>query len=92
MTHDVQKTVTICNQRGLHARAAAKFVKTAGRYEADICVARGETEVCGVSIMGLLTLAASKGCSITITAKGEDAEAAVSELAELVDCAFGEDC
>ena len=81
----------ILNQRGLHARAAAKFVKTASAFEARIDVCHGGTEVCGTSIMGLMMLAASKGSVISVHATGEDAEAAVEALAMLVRNRFDED-
>ena len=81
----------ILNQRGLHARAAAKFVKIASAFEAKIDVCHGETEVCGTSIMGLMMLAASKGSVISVRADGEDAEAAIEALAMLVRNRFDED-
>lgn len=86
----VRRTVVICNDRGLHARAAAKFVKMAGRFDADISVANTETEVSGLSIMGLMMLAASKGCTLELRARGVEAEVALSALAALVDDKFEE--
>ena len=85
------RQIEILNQRGLHARAAAKFVKTASAFEAKIDVCHGGTEVCGTSIMGLMMLAASKGSVISVHAAGEDAEAAVEALAMLVRNRFDED-
>ncbi len=85
------RQIEILNQRGLHARAAAKFVKTASAFEARIDVCHGGTEVCGTSIMGLMMLAASKGSVISVHATGEDAEAAVEALAMLVRNRFDED-
>ena len=85
------RQIEILNQRGLHARAAAKFVKTASAFEATIDVCHGGTEVCGTSIMGLMMLAASKGSVISVHAAGEDAEAAVEALAMLVRNRFDED-
>ena len=85
------RQIQILNQRGLHARAAAKFVKTASAFEARIDVCHGGTEVCGTSIMGLMMLAASKGSVISVHAAGEDAEAAVEALATLVRNRFDED-
>ena len=85
------RQIKILNQRGLHARAAAKFVKTASAFEARIDVCHGGTEVCGTSIMGLMMLAASKGSVISVHATGEDAEAAVEALAMLVRNRFDED-
>ena len=85
------RQIQILNQRGLHARAAAKFVKTASAFVAKIDVCHGGTEVCGTSIMGLMMLAASKGSVISVHATGEDAEAAVEALAMLVRNRFDED-
>ena len=77
--------LSILNALGLHARAAAKFVHTAGRFAAHIRVARGDREVDGKSIMGLLLLAASRGSAITITADGPDEQAAVAALCALIE-------
>ena len=87
----VYRVVTIVNQRGLHARAAAAFAKTAGRYNADVKVRRGEHTVSGLSIMGLMMLAASPGTEIEIAATGAEAESAVAALENLVALRFGED-
>ena len=83
--------VTIVNQRGLHARAAAKFVKLAATYEAEITVAKDGVEVSGASIMGLMMLAAGPGTEIELQAMGPGREAAVSGLAALVAAGFHED-
>ena len=66
------RQIEILNQRGLHARAAAKFVKTASAFEARVDVCHGGREVCGTSIMGLMMLAASKGSVISVHATRED--------------------
>ncbi len=87
----VRRAVEICNQRGLHARAAARFVKTAAQFEADIWVRKNGTAVSGRSIMGLMMLAAASGTIIEITATGRDAAAAVDTLARLIECKFDED-
>jgi phosphocarrier protein len=87
----VARTVTICNQRGLHARAAAKFVKLAARFESEITVRRSGLSVSGGSIMGLMMLAASPGCDLEISASGIDAAAAVLALSALVEAGFDED-
>ena len=87
----VRRVVTICNQRGLHARAAARFVKTATQFAAEIWVRKNGTEVSGRSIMGLMMLAAASGTAVALTAVGADAEAAVNALAHLVECKFDED-
>ena len=87
----VRRRVRIANQRGLHARAAGKFVKLAGSFDARITVARNETQVSGLSIMGLLMLAASPGVEIELIAEGPDAETAVDALSDLVARKFHED-
>ena len=84
-------SISILNALGMHARAAAKFVHTAGRFTAHITVARGEREVDGKSIMGLLLLAAARGTTIRISAEGGDEADAVAALADLVQTGFGED-
>jgi phosphocarrier protein len=85
------RSVGICNQRGLHARASAKFVKLASSFEAEITVTRDGTTVDARSIMGLLMLGAGNGCDIEIKAEGSDAEPAVEALADLVSRKFDED-
>jgi len=86
-----QRTVVICNKRGLHARAAARFVKLAEAFSAEVTVTRRDQSVSGRSIMGLMMLAAVPGAAIDILAKGEDAEAAVAALVALVERRFDED-
>jgi phosphocarrier protein HPr len=86
-----RRLATICNQRGLHARAAARFVKTAGQFDAEVRVRKNGAEVSGRSIMGLMMLAAAPGSVIELTATGQEAEAAVAALASLVECKFDED-
>src|SRR5262249_24773604 len=83
-------SISILNTLGLHARAAAKFVHTAGRYRAHIRVARGEREVDGKSIMGLLLLAAAQGSWIRISADGPDESDALNALCDLVKRGFDE--
>ncbi len=83
--------VEIINKRGLHARASAKFVKTANGFDAEIRVAKDGAEVDARSIMGLMMLAAGPGCCIDITAEGPQAEAALAALVALVAARFGED-
>ena len=92
-THDevLSRRVVICNQRGLHARAAAKFVKLAERYDADVTVVKQETEVPGSSIMGLMMLAAGPGCEIELRTRGPAAAAAIAALAALIEAKFEED-
>ena len=85
------QNVTVVNQLGMHARAAAKFVHLATRYEARVTVARDRREMDGKSIMGILLLAAGRGSTITISAEGTDEQAAVAALVALVQSGFGED-
>ena len=82
--------ISILNALGMHARAAAKFVHTAGGFASHIRVARGDREVDGKSIMGLLLLAAAQGASIRITAEGPDEEAAINALCALIERGFDE--
>jgi phosphocarrier protein len=85
------RTVDICNARGLHARASAKFVKLASAFDAEVKVSRDGQTVDARSIMGLMMLAAGPGCEIEISAEGPEAESAVSALVELVEGRFDED-
>ena len=85
------RTVKICNQKGLHARAAARFVKAACNFTAEVTVRKNGTCVSGRSIMGLMMLAAASGTLVEISAIGADATAAVDTLADLVECKFNED-
>jgi phosphocarrier protein HPr len=85
------RTVTVVNQLGMHARAAAKFVHLATGFQSRVLVIRHGREMDGKSIMGLLLLAAARGTLITITADGADEQAAVEQLAALVSSGFGED-
>jgi phosphocarrier protein len=85
------KTVEIVNERGLHARASAKFVKLASTFQAAVQVSRDDQTVDALSIMGLMMLAAGPGATIHIEARGVDADAAVAALAHLVAMKFEED-
>ena len=87
----IARTTTISNRLGLHARAAAKFVKLASQFTAEIIVCNRGVEVSGRSIMGLMMLAASPGTMIEIRAAGSDAEAAVTALVTLVEDRFDEE-
>lgn len=87
----VSRRVTIVNGRGLHARAAAKFVKLAGTFDAEIIVARNEIEVSGSSIMGLMMLGAAPGCELELRASGLAAEAALEALCGLITNRFDEE-
>ena len=83
--------IEIINKLGLHARASAKFVQTVERFNSDVTVTRCSETVGGRSIMGLLTLAAAQGTTITVTAQGDDAEACLDGIAQLLANRFGED-
>jgi phosphocarrier protein HPr len=85
------QSVVVVNQLGMHARAAAKFVHVATRYQARVRVARDAREMDGKSIMGILLLAAARGSTISITAEGADESEAVAALVALVRSGFGED-
>ncbi|WP_420470452.1 HPr family phosphocarrier protein [Brevundimonas sp. FT23042] len=91
MSETVAATVGICNQRGLHARASAKFVKLASSFESDIRVTRDGVTVNALSIMGLLMLGAGNGCEVHIAAEGADAAEAIAALSDLVNRKFDED-
>ncbi|HLI66158.1 MAG TPA: HPr family phosphocarrier protein [Caulobacteraceae bacterium] len=84
-------TVEIVNERGLHARASAKFVKLAGEFDAEVTVTRDNQTVDARSIMGLMMLAAGPGSTIVIEAEGPDAQAAVDALKDLIATRFDED-
>ena len=86
-----ERVVEIVNERGLHARAAAKFTALAEEFEAEITVSNGGEAVGGRSIMGLLMLAAAKGSTIRIRAEGADADQALNAICDLVSDGFGED-
>ena len=90
-TPTARRTVIVVNRRGLHARAAAKFVKLAGTFEAEITVLRNGASVSGSSIMGLMMLAAGPGAELAIASRGRDAVAAVAALVRLVQAGFDEE-
>jgi len=81
----------IVNELGLHARAATKFVQTANKFKSDVDVEKDGQKVNGKSIMGVLMLVASKGTSIHVCARGDDAEACLEAIGDLVRGRFGED-
>jgi phosphocarrier protein HPr len=87
----ITRVMHIINQKGLHARASAKFVQTVEKFDAEVRVSRGGEIVGGTSIMGLMMLAASPGTSITVEADGKDAAAVISALEDLLARRFGED-
>ena len=88
---EVDRTVTIRNRLGLHARPAGEFVKTASKFESKITIAKGELEVNGKSIMGVMMLAASQGTELIIRTSGHDEQEAADQLERLVAEKFGED-
>ena len=87
----IVRVLKIVNEKGLHARASAKFVQTAEKFDAKITVSRGSESAGGDSIMGLMMLAAGIGTSITVTATGREAAQAIEALDELVTGKFGEE-
>lgn len=87
----IKKEYAIRNRLGLHARAAAQLVKTANRFRSDIIIEKEGMEVNDKSIMGLLMLAAPQGSRIGVSASGEDAEAAMTAIGNLIDDGFGEE-
>lgn len=91
MSAKIEKTVTIVNRRGIHARAAAKFVRLVEELGVDVTVCKDDMEVCGTSIMGLLMLSASIDSTVRISAEGERAEAALQAIEELIARRFDED-
>jgi phosphocarrier protein len=87
----VVRVLEICNKKGLHARASAKFVQTVERFDADVRVTRGHETVGGTSIMGLMMLAAGHGTAITVEAVGNEAAEVIDALAVLVADRFTEE-
>jgi len=86
-----EQVYVIRNRLGLHARAAALFVKTAVRFDAEVVVEKDGVEVNGKSIMGILMLAASKGTRITLKAEGKESAQAIQTLGKLIENRFGEE-
>ena len=87
----ISRELLIINKRGLHARASAKFVQTVERFTSEVWVTRGNETVGGRSIMGLMMLAAGPGTTVTVSAIGPDAEAAIAAITELVESKFNEE-
>ncbi len=87
----LSRELTIVNSRGLHARASAKFVKCAEGFDADITVTRDGQSASGISIMGLMMLAAGEGSTILVEVSGPEAEQALEAVSALVSSGFGED-
>ena len=90
-TGAVSRELPIINKRGLHARASAKFVQMVERFNAEVWVTKGSETVGGTSIMGLMMLSAGPGTSITVSAIGPEAEAAITAITELVGSKFNEE-
>jgi phosphocarrier protein HPr len=87
----VSRVLSITNMKGLHARASAKFVQCAAKFDAQVTVAKDGSAVSGTSIMGLMMLGAGIGSEIAVSATGREADAALEALAALVASKFGED-
>lgn len=87
----IKVELEIQNKKGMHARAAAAFVKTIEDMDAEVEVERAGQTVSGCSIMGLMMLAASKGSTITVSASGEEADKAIKALTQLINNKFGEE-
>ena len=79
---------TIVNKMGMHARPAAQFVKRASKFSCEVWVEKDDEQVNGKSIMGLMMLAAGQGDKLTLTTEGQDAESAIKELGQLIQCGF----
>jgi phosphocarrier protein HPr len=86
-----EKEITIINRLGLHARPAAMFVRAASRYRCEIWVAKGDEEINGKSIMGLMMLAAGQGSKLRVRAEGPDAAQALQDIEELIQSRFNEE-
>ncbi len=87
----IEKTFTIVNKLGFHARAAVQFVQMASQFKSDVKVKKDNVVVCGKSIMGVLMLAASKGSNISLIVDGDDETEAIEKLGELINNGFGEE-
>lgn len=86
----VERTVTIVNRNGLHARPAAEIVKTAAKFKSDVTLVRDDLEVNGKSIMGVMMLAAEFGAQLLLRVSGPDEQTALDALAQLIESKFGE--
>ena len=85
------RDILICNKKGLHARASAKFVQTVERFDADVKVTRGGETVGGTSIMGLMMLSAGPGSTITVECRGQEAEQVMDAICALIENRFSEE-
>ncbi len=86
----VERTFTVVNALGLHARPAAQLVQAANRFKAEVGLLKDGSRVNAKSIMGVLTLAAARGAKLTVTCEGDDAEQAMTALAAMIEAGFGE--
>jgi phosphocarrier protein HPr len=86
----LERTFVIVNSLGLHARPAAQLVQAANRHRSEIAFTKDGTTVNAKSIMGVLTLAASKGSQLSVTCEGDDAEAALAVIGKMIEAGFGE--
>lgn len=86
----LERTIEITNKKGLHARAAAKLINLTHNFDSEVLVIRGDDEVNGKSILGLLMLAAQKGCWLTIKVDGPDEDQAMDKIRELIESKFEE--
>ena len=86
----LEKTYTIVNSLGLHARPAAQLVQAANRHRSEISFTKDGMTINAKSIMGVLTLAAAKGSQLTVACEGEDAEAALAAIGQMIEAGFGE--
>jgi len=86
----LERTFTIVNSLGLHARPAAQLVQAANRHRSEVNLVKDGTHVNAKSIMGVLTLAAGKGTLLTVTCEGDDAESAMTVIATMIEAGFGE--
>lgn len=87
----IEREVTVRNRAGLHTRPASLLVKTASQFEADVYLQRDNYEINGKSVIGVMTLAAEQGATLTLVVNGEDEEEAASAIAELFEDGFGEE-
>ena len=92
MSHKITKTLSVINEKGLHARASAKFVETVEKFDANAKVIKDGLDACGDSIMGLLMLAASQGTTIDVETEGPQAKELAEALEQLVKNRFDEAC
>ncbi len=91
MSDGVRRDFVITNVLGLHARASATLVRLASRFSSEVTISKGGEDVNGKSILGMMTLAAAKGSTVTITCTGDDQSAAIEAIGELIENKFGEE-